>query len=215
MTQKSYETYYVSSRNKKPQGCGGFVLLFILLAFAIGCYNVKTAVKQTTKAHDNYEDTVSALLSKWYPPSPPHTVHLPPTIITKKVIDTTKQKALKKTIDSLIDNSNALNGLLDSCPVKINIDSLKEAITDNVLRGCGTFDETDTIQHDIVYQHDPQDSVHNKVLQNQLQDLNNKLIAAITQGNIYKSERNESITWLAVVVGLLGIGIFLKIKKII
>ena len=121
------------------------MMLFTLICFGIAaiftsCYNQKKATKQLNKAHDIYPSLVADKLHKWYPEKNDSVKKGKPVYIFKTVTDTSKYKSLRKTIDSLFANNKLL--LQSASAKQIDVDSLRDEITNEVLRNCGTFNDT-------------------------------------------------------------------------
>lgn len=180
----------------------GIAALFI--APLTSCYNIKKAVKQLDKAHDNYPDTTTAKFHIWFPAKEIKTTIGKPTIKTVIIHDSSAAKKLSKKIDSLLDANLVKDDLLKQVP---NIDSLKEAITDNVLRECGTYNELDTVTIPITTViHSSEDSAAILNLQQQREKLNNDLIKSNTQRDIYKGQRTTFFLAFSILLFLLITG---------
>lgn len=212
-----YKIHYYNE-DKEPKidwaivGAAAIIIIGMIVALC-SCYTQKHAQKQLNKAHDTYPALTAQDLSTWYPPTAPTVIQ--GKTITKTVIkiDSAKAKALNIKIDSLFSIIGFQDTLIKSTP---NIDSLRKSITDEVLRGCGTFDETDSvIQHDTTNIIPSTTLVQTAFLLADTSSKHDAIIALTVQRDNYKSDFDKSRLWLIILLVALGLFGAYKLMKLI
>lgn len=173
------------------------VILVIMGAIAFGsCTTTKKAYEHIAKnPPETQKDTLN--LDKraklHYKPEPPKVIPGKPVVKTVITENKERVKSLQKKVDSLVDAISFRDGLLDGMP---NVDSLKEAIKQQIMKDCKTETEKEYINTtDTVYLPDYKCESQLSTLDIQYREATNTITNLNSQITDYEN-KIDSLGWV-------------------